>query len=168
MLSRVFEGEKARRNTSRWSSEEGKAGKIGAYKIYQTPSSSRLGSHQRLNLAQALNLPRRYKRDTLERRSCLWNTSVIEHIKIRHSFLRVLLDDRMRVQSHMFPAGIVVDIICTLANPLGVNGWGKARLGLDRATDHCLGLLGKEKIREVGGTAMAKGVPLEAEPGPGY
>lgn len=95
----------------------------------------------------------------------------MELIKIRHSFLgsfRVLLDDSMRVQSHVFPTGIVMDIVCTLANPRGVNGWGKARLGLDRAIDHRLGLLGKVKTREVGSTAMARGVPLEAEPGPGY
>lgn len=71
----------------------------------------------------------------------------------------------MRVQSHMFPAGIVMDVIRTLANPSRVNGWAKARLGLDGAIDQRLGLLGAVKLKEAGRTAMARGVPLEAEPG---
>lgn len=58
-----------------------------------------------------------------------------------------------------------MDIICTLAYPRGINGWGKAGLGFDGAIDHCLGLSVRTRIGEVGRTAMAKGVPLEAEPG---
>lgn len=34
-----------------------------------------------------------------------------------------------------------MDIIRTLADPSGVNGWNKARLGLDGAIDHRLGML---------------------------
>ena len=47
----------------------------------------------------------------------------------------------MGVQSHVLPARIVVDIVCTLADPSGINGWSKTGLGLDRPIDHCLGLL---------------------------
>lgn len=79
--------------------------------------------------------------------------------------LGALLDNSMRVQPHLFPAGVVMDIICTLADPSGINGWGKAGLGLDGAIDHRLGLLRIAKLRGVGRTAMARGVPLEAEPG---
>lgn len=82
--------------------------------------------------------------------------------------LGVLLDNSMRVQPHMFPAGIVMDVISTLADPSGINGWGKAGLGLDGAIDHRLGLLGRAKSQGVGHTAMARGVPLEAEPGHEY
>ena len=71
----------------------------------------------------------------------------------------------MRVQPHMLAAGIVMDIISTLADPNGIDGWVKAGLGLDAATDHRLGLLGIAELRDAGHTAMAKGVPLEAEPG---
>ena len=58
-----------------------------------------------------------------------------------------------------------MDIICTLADPGSINGWGKAGLGLDGAIDHRLGLLEKAQIGGRGRTAMARGVPLEAEPG---
>ncbi len=64
----------------------------------------------------------------------------------------------------MFPARIVMNIICTLANPGCVDCWGKARLGLDGAIDHRLGLLGIATFKVVGRTAIARGVPLEAEP----
>ena len=47
-----------------------------------------------------------------------------------------LLDNRMRVQSHVFPAGIVVNIIGALAHPGGINGWRETGLGLDGAVDH--------------------------------
>lgn len=57
-----------------------------------------------------------------------------------------------------------MNVIRTLANPSRVNCWGKARLGLDGAIDHRLGLLGIAKFKVVGRTAMARGVPLEAEP----
>ena len=50
----------------------------------------------------------------------------------------------MRIQPHMFPTGIVVDVIGALADPGGVYGWREAGLGLDGAVDHCLGLLGRE------------------------
>ena len=46
----------------------------------------------------------------------------------------------MGVQSHVLPAWIVVNIVCTLSSPSGINGWSKTGLGLDRAIDHCLGL----------------------------
>ena len=66
----------------------------------------------------------------------------MELIRIRHSFMRrVSLDNTVCVQSHVFPTGIVMDIICTLADPSGINGRTKARLGLDRAIDHRLRLL---------------------------
>lgn len=134
------------------------------HKSCQRPSSLRPGSHSRPVLAQALYLPRRCRRDTPEHRSCLWDRSATELIKFEHSE-RALLDDGMRVQSHMFPAGIIMDIICTLADPRGIDGWAKAGLGLDAAIDHRLGLSGLVRIEELGLTAMANGVPLEAEPG---
>lgn len=71
----------------------------------------------------------------------------------------------MRVQPHVFATGIVVDVICALANPSGINGWGKVGFGLDGAIDHCLGLLECMGLCQIGHTAMARGVPLEAEPG---
>ncbi len=64
----------------------------------------------------------------------------------------------------MLAAGIVMDIISTLADPSGIDGWVKAGFGLHAAIDHGLGLLGIAGFRVVGHTAMAKGVPLEAEP----
>lgn len=39
-----------------------------------------------------------------------------------------------------------MNIICTLANPSGINCWGKAELGLDGAIDHRLELLGMKKL----------------------
>ena len=42
----------------------------------------------------------------------------------------------------MFAARIVVDIIRTLADPSGINGWGKTGLGLDGAIHHRLKLSG--------------------------
>lgn len=71
----------------------------------------------------------------------------------------------MRVQPHMLAAGIVMDIISTLADPSGIDGWVKAGFGLHATIDHRLGLLGIVRFRDAGHTAMAKGVPLEAEPG---
>ena len=71
----------------------------------------------------------------------------------------------MRVQPHMLAAGIVMDIIRTLADPSGINGWVEAALGLHTAIDHRLELLEIAEFGRVGHTAMAKGVPLEAEPG---
>ena len=57
-----------------------------------------------------------------------------------------------------------MDIIRTLADPGGIDGWGKAGLGLDGAIDHRLGLLAKPENGGWRRTAMANGVPLEAEP----
>lgn len=53
-----------------------------------------------------------------------------------------LLDYRMYVQPHVFAARIVMDIIRTLADQSGINGWGKTGLGLHGTTRHCLKLLG--------------------------
>lgn len=49
-----------------------------------------------------------------------------------------LLDNTVRVQPHVFPTRVVVDIICTLANGSGINGWGKAGFGLDGDIHHLL------------------------------
>ena len=46
----------------------------------------------------------------------------------------------MGVQSHVLPAWIVVNIVCTLSSPSGINGRSETGLGLDRPIDHCLGL----------------------------
>ncbi len=63
--------------------------------------------------------------------------------------LGAILDSSMRIQAHVFSAGIVVDTICAVAYPDGINGRRKARLRLDAAIDHCLGLSGRYEI--VGG-----------------
>ena len=97
-------------------------GSANTYKNYQKPSSLRPGSHPRPDLALALYLPRHRKRDTPGRRSCLWSISESEPVASGES-LGILLDDSMRVQPHMFPAGIVMDIICTMTNQSGINCW---------------------------------------------
>ena len=58
-----------------------------------------------------------------------------------------------------------MDIVCTLAYPSGINGWDKAGFGLDGTIHHCLVLLAVYDTAGWKHTAMAKGVPLEAEPG---
>lgn len=66
-----------------------------------------------------------------------------EDVRIRDSSLKgALLDNRMRVQPHVFPTGVVVNIICTLADASGINSWGKARFGFDGGIHHLLVTLG--------------------------
>lgn len=116
------------------------------YTNCQTPSSSRPGSRSTTISAQESYLQRRCKRGTLDHRSYLWDTSATELISLQPLFWREsfghLLDYRMCVQPHVFAARIVMDIIRTLADQSGINGWGKTGLGLDGTTRHCLKLLG--------------------------
>ena len=58
-----------------------------------------------------------------------------------------------------------MDVICTLTDPCGINGWGKAGFGLDGAVHHRLYLSALQENVGVERTAIAKGVPLDAEPG---
>ena len=55
-------------------------------------------------------------------------------------------------------------VICTLTDPCGINGWGKAGFGLDGAVHHGLYLSALQENLGGDRTAIAKGVPLDAEP----
>lgn len=48
----------------------------------------------------------------------------------------------MRIQSHMLPIRIIVDIIIPCPYPLSIDGRGEIRLGFDVAADHGLDMLG--------------------------
>lgn len=57
---------------------------------------------------------------------------------------KAILDSAMRIQSHMFAARIVVNIIVRGANQLGVNCGGEAWLGFDGDVGHGLHTIGRE------------------------
>ncbi len=50
----------------------------------------------------------------------------------------------------MLAAGIVMDIISTLADPSGIDGWVKAGFGLHAAIDHDLGNIRNSRIQSCG------------------
>ena len=58
-----------------------------------------------------------------------------------------------------------MDVICTLTDPRGINGWGEAGFGLDGAVRHRLEPSASKENVEGGRTTIFKGVPLDAEPG---
>lgn len=79
----------------------------------------------------------------------------------------------MRIQPHLLPARVVVDVVVRGADEFCVQGGGEAGLGFDGQAYHWLLPRGGNKVSRrgvgcgFGGyilTAMARGVPLEWEP----
>ena len=57
----------------------------------------------------------------------------------------LVFDLSMRIQSHVFPVRIIVDIVVGLADELGVDLWGETGFGLDVYAGH--GLVEQSQFR---------------------